>query len=907
MMNRLLLPKILVLLTIVVLVGRLYQLQLIDTEASRFRYATEERTTHYLPVRPLRGEIFASDGRTLLAESVPIFNVSIRPAELDRAAPRGSPERAEIFAHLSQLLGVTSTLTISPAATLERDASLRSDLAQGIGQGALESARVTSVPQPLTLRLPPAQAGAAAALLRTYPGIVRLARQAPASLDGATGEALDTALAGIGAALELTTTLTISPAASLRDTPALRDELRALVGDDLLSAGAPAVSWATLDVPANRTLAALRISQAYSASVILRNPLQEKVDRSDIPGYQTLILKQDIPRHVALVLRENAPSLPGVVIEQDYRRRYPQSAQVPSLSHVLGYIGRISQCELVSENTARSWITGLLDTIGNAAACRRIIPKQIVPEELGRERYLNDDRIGKDGLEASYEDVLRGRLGSEAVLVDVLGRPVRAPQTAQQARDGENLVLTIDVPFQRQVEQILKNWIAIGEQRRESASGRDAWKKDGYAPIRSGVAIVMEVNTGRVLAMVSWPGYDNNVWVDPTRTAELQDLLAPSDPAKRKEIETLTPLLNRAIAGQYPPGSTLKQFDAAIALQEKVITPETKVPDPGRLVIEDEFRPGVTYTFPNSGAVPRGEKTVSDALMVSSNVFFMSVAGGNKDRVINLKPEEQNIPTGLKIDRLAEGLGWFGLGQPTGVRLAGEAAGRVPTPAWKQRVMREAWTTGDTYNAAIGQGNLEVTPLQLVTAGAAIANNGTVYRPQLVKAITDAEGRVVQAIAPEVMRRVPVDPRYFSVVREGMRRSVTEGVNRAARDACSGLAIAGKTGTAEFGPPITVTDANGKTRIERQTHSWFVGFAPYDNPQIEVVVLSEGTGSLGDGAATIAVPAVTQIMQAYFNITPPTPLPRECQQGLPPLPPRIDPGAADTRLDLHERRADAAR
>jgi penicillin-binding protein 2 len=276
----------------------------------------------------------------------------------------------------------------------------------------------------------------------------------------------------------------------------------------------------------------------------------------------------------------------------------------------------------------------------------------------------------------------------------------------------------------------------------------------------------------------------------------------------------------------------------------------------------------------------------------------MSVAGGNKEGVLNLKPEEQTIPQGLDITRLADGLGWFGLGIPTRVQLAGEGPGRVPTPAWKQRVQRAAWTTGDTYNVAIGQGNLEVTPLQLTTASVAIANDGYLFRPQIARAIIDDQGRIVREIPAELVRRVPADAKYFQVVHEGMRRSVTEGPNIAARDECSGLQIAGKTGTAEFGPNIPILAADKKTPTTvRQSHSWFVGFAPYDNPQIEVLVLTEGSGDMDNGSATITVPAVTQIMQAYFKISPPNPLPRGCQQGLPALPKPIQPNAQMMRID----------
>ena len=795
-MNRLLAPRIAILLIFSILVGRLYQLQLVPEEADRFRYSTEERTTRYLPVRSMRGEVLASDGATLLAETVPIYAVSIRPADLP---PRGSAERAAIFAQLSRLLDVPGTITLTATAALDQDATLRSDLLQGLG---------ALVP-------------------------------------------------------------TAEPAAGV--------------------AGALAAGPISYVVPADRALAALRLSETYSQALQIENPLARLVDSADIPGYQTIRIKDDIPREVALVLRENTPSLPGVVIEEDYRRRYPLSGEIPSLSYLLGYIGRINQCELVKQNPARSWAAGLLDSLGNAVECG-IVQKQIDPYQLGVARYLADDRIGKDGVEASYEAELRGQLGMQAVVVDALGRPVREPTTIQPARDGHNLVLTIDVPLQRQVEQILQNWIAESERRRLAMPEQFAYKRD-YDPIRSGVAIVTEVKTGRILAMVNWPAYDNNIW-DPARADELQALFFPQDPARQQELVKLALQTNRAIAGQYPPGSTLKQFDAVVALQNGVITPETLVRDPGRLVVQDQYVATTKYEYPNASRRDNGMITVSDALKVSSNVFFMSVAGGNTENVVNLTDEEKTLPQGLGPTRLAEGLAWFGLGELTGVPLAGEKAGRVPTPAWKQQALRAAWTTGDTYNAAIGQGNLLVTPLQLVTAAAAIANNGTVYRPQIVRAITDVAGETVREVAPEVTRVIPADPRYLAVAREGMRRSVTEGVNVAARDECSGLQIAGKTGTAEFGPVIELPPLNGKPRAPvRQSHAWFVGFAPYENPEIEVLVLVEGAGDMNDGSATIAVPAVTQIMQAYFRVTPPSPLPRGCQQDMPPLPARIAPAS----------------
>lgn len=880
-MNRLLLPKLIALAVLVALIGRLYQLQVQPDEAERYRDSSRARTSRFLPVRPMRGEIFAADGTTLLAESVPIYTVAIRPADLPSAISQPE-QRAEVFSRLSQMLGISNTLTLSPALALDQDGVLRNDLLAGLGQPAMASAQRFAERPPATLRLTPEQRPGAAALAAQWGPAVGFMPPAPGRAATPTPELVPITLAG-GAVVTTTSTLVISPAARL-DDQALREAIGLRLGSAALAAFTrPTPSdWLEITVPPANMRAALTLAAAYSQTLALANPIADQVARANVPGYQTVPIKQDIARELALVLRENAPNLPGVVIEQDFRRRYPLSGQIQSMSHLLGYIGSVEECDLVRQNSARSWAGSLFESLGHAVTCG-IITKQIRPDELGVPRYLQDqDRIGKDGLEASYESELRGQLGWNSLLVDAAGRPVQAPQVVQPARDGNNLVLTIDAPFQRQVEQILRNWIDLAEQRRLSQGGQFAFKR-GYKPMRSGVALVMEVKTGRILAMASWPAYDNNVWSDTQRYPELARLLDLADPENRR----LTPLLNRATQLQYPPGSTLKQFDALVALQKGVITADTRVRDPGILEVENRFAPGQTFVYRNAGSRAYGLIDVSDALLHSSNIFFMSVVGGNKDQVVNLQEPEKNIPSGLGQPSFAEGLSWFGLGARTGVKLAGELPGRVPSPAWKQKIKLEAWTTGDLYNAAIGQGDLEVTPLQLVAGGVAVANGGTLYRPQLVQSIIDSSGQLVREVAPEPIRSIPVDPAYFDVVRQGMRRSVTEGANRAARDDCSLLQIAGKTGTAEYGPVIEPPPVNGRARLPvRQSHSWFVGFAPYDDPQIEVLALVEGSGDLGDGSATIAVPAVTQIMQAYFKVTPPNPIPAGCQTDMPPLPAR---------------------
>jgi penicillin-binding protein 2 len=450
--------------------------------------------------------------------------------------------------------------------------------------------------------------------------------------------------------------------------------------------------------------------------------------------------------------------------------------------------------------------------------------------------------------------------------VDALERPVSEARTMQSVVNGSNLVITIDPAFQQQIEVILQRWIDEGERRRAAAEGY----KNEYHPITNGVAVVQDVRDGRVLAMVSLPAYDNNIWVDRSRAEELQNLLSPADPERRAELARLAPLTNSAVAGSYPPGSSIKPFVGATALQMGVIQPDTTLRDPGRIVLEE--RNGNIFVLPNSTRRDNGEINISDALMMSSNVFFASIGGGN-DQAKNLG-EDSTIIQGLQIDRLAQGLQWFAFGAPTGVPLPGEVDGRVPSPNWKSHTLREPWTTGDTYNASIGQGYLEVTPLQLNVATSAIANNGTVYRPQLVQQVVDSSGVVLEQMQPEMLWQVPVDDGYLDVMHDGMRRSITEGINVAARNACSGLSIAGKTGTAEFGPVIETPEG----RLTRQSHAWFTGFAPYENPEIAVTVLLEGTGDLDDGSSTLAVPAVTQVMQAYFGVTPPEDVPPECPE-----------------------------
>ena len=481
--------------------------------------------------------------------------------------------------------------------------------------------------------------------------------------------------------------------------------------------------------------------------------------------YETVTVKNDISHDLALVISENSASLPGVVVIEDYRRRYPESARVPSISHMLGYIGRIRECQLASSNPASSWVRQPqrrggrtpLPVLASKSASRPPWVPTACPT-------LPTTVSGKTGSRRAMSNELRGDLGMQSLVVDASDRPIGPVNSVRPVRDGNSLVLTVDLEFQRKTEELLRRWIAISDARRVKL-GQDPktpWKGK-YDPITKGVAIALDPRSGRVLSMVSLPSYDNNVWVDRARGDELQSLLYPLDASGKPnltaiaELEKQAPLLDRTIGGTYPPGSTLKQFVGSIALQDGVVAPTTLVRDPGLLLLQDQYVASVTQRFPNSTSKDNQLITISDALKVSSNVFFFTVAGGNKEGVVNLKPEDPRFD-GLQIDRLSTGLGWFGFGKPTGIPLAGEATGRVPNQQWKLKEKREPWTTGDTYNMAIGQGNLEVTPLQLVTAAAAVANGGTVYQPQLVRAIVDSSGATLEDVQPKATAKLPVDP-----------------------------------------------------------------------------------------------------------------------------------------------------
>lgn len=543
--------------------------------------------------------------------------------------------------------------------------------------------------------------------------------------------------------------------------------------------------------------AALWLRETISATDGIRytNDLQAALQRNAGPPYLPVPLVDNIPRDTALFLEERRLDFPGILVQTEPLRRYPTGKVT---AHVVGYIGRINAAELAANNPD---------------------PRSGQPV-----RYLESDRIGKVGAEAAYEEILRGQLGLAEIQVDASGHPVGAPRSLQEAIPGHDIVLTLDTDLQENAAKILQQGIIDANAKRRSY----------YRPIYSGVAVAMDPRNGQILAMVSLPTYDNNPFVQGMTEEEFRTLIENPQ----------NPLINRAISGEYPVGSTFKLVVAGAGLQEGVITPQTLIWDRGAILVPNRYDPKLPpQVFPCWTRWGHGRINVVTALQVSCNVFFFTVAGGT--------PEAQ-YEDGLGIQRLERYAHAYGYGVPTHLGFPGEADGLIPTPQWKEEALGEVWVQGDLYNMAIGQGNILATPLQSLGAIATIANGGTRYRPQLLLRVLDSQGRAVQEFAPIVEQQLPIDPQYLAVIREGLRKSCAEGPNYYARDNAV-VPIAGKTGSAEYGPFLKPGD--------RQTHSWFVAFAPYDDPQIALVVMVEGGGN----ASTVSVPIATDILNYYFT------------------------------------------
>lgn len=381
---------------------------------------------------------------------------------------------------------------------------------------------------------------------------------------------------------------------------------------------------------------------------------------------------------------------------------------------------------------------------------------------LSDQGYLPTDDIGQTGVEDTFESVLRGTYGSETVQRDATGQVIGPPDITQQPIAGDSLELTLDAKIQQEATNAVQ------------------WATD-IVHLHHGVFIVANPQTGEILGMVSLPNYDDNLFADGISTADYQALIDNPN----------HPLVNYAISEQYPPGSTYKLVTASGALSDGLITPDTILQTAAYL----QIGPYRYYDWNRQGF---GPLDVTQAYAISSDTFFYQVAGM------------------LGVDRLAYWANQWGFGQRTGIDLPGEAKGIIPTNAWKEATFGQEIFPGEVYHAGIGQGYDAVTPLQLLDAYMALANGGTLYKPQIVHRILAPDGTVVQDFQPQVMSQVDVPQDVLTTMRLAARQVVTSRHSGNLVD--EPIVVAGKTGTAEFG----VRDGQGRLPF----HSWFVCFVP---------------------------------------------------------------------------------
>jgi penicillin-binding protein 2 len=479
----------------------------------------------------------------------------------------------------------------------------------------------------------------------------------------------------------------------------------------------------------------------------------------------------DVDENTARLIAESGPDLPGVQVDVEARRQYTDG---PLMSQILGYTGPVSGEQL---------------------------------KTLKADGYLPDDLIGKVGLEAQYETELRGVYGTESVERDASGRRTQTLQTLTDARPGDSLTLTIDTKEQQYAQKAMK-W---------------AMKEVG---IKRGVVIVMNPQTGEVIALVSLPTYDNNVFARGISNANYAKLLKNPD----------KPLLNHAIQAHYPPGSTYKLVAGTGALADKKITDKTRIRTAGYLTL------GSTrfYDWNHMGF---GLCTIYCGFGHSSDTFFFQMAGK------------------LGIDRLGYWAKQYGFGKPTGIDLPGEVSGIVPTNQWKMDALGSKIFPGETYQAGIGQGYDVVTPIQLINAYAALANGGTLYQPQIVHDIVGPDGKVVRPFKPKILHKLKVPANVLRIMRNAARNTVL--LRHTYNLVDLPIKVAGKSGTAEFG----TRDSKGRLPF----HSWFVGFVPKDArhgsfsaTSSPLVVLAFAYDSRTKG--NVATEIVKYYLQMHFGI-----------------------------------------
>ncbi|MEI7891274.1 MAG: penicillin-binding protein 2 [bacterium] len=546
-------------------------------------------------------------------------------------------------------------------------------------------------------------------------------------------------------------------------------------------------------------------------SIVIKAPRGRIFDRNgvslvnNIPTIDAVLVPAEIPRDNAKIkeIAQKVSNILGINIGE-VLAIMESNANSKSLNPVL-----------LKENIEHEQALALLEKLSDIpgisiekTAIRDYVDGQVFSHILGyegkiqqkelqqNEGYLLTDYIGKQGIEKSYEKYLRGAHGANQIEVDSMGSTKREVGIINP-KPGSDLMLSVDAGLQKKIYDSINGILE-------------------KTKTKTAAAVAIDPRTGQVLAMVNVPSFDNNLFANKISGDQYAGLI--NDPDK--------PLFNRSISGEYPPGSTIKPAISVAALSEGIITPSTIIDSLGGVL-----RVG-SYTFGDWKV--HGPSDVRTAIAESNDIFFYTVGGGYG----NIR--------GLGMNLMKKWYNAFGLGRLTGIDIGGESIGLIPDEQWKLDNIKEKWSTGNSYHAAIGQGYVSATPLQLANYTAAIANGGTLYKPHLVSQIKKNDGSIT-SIEPEIINSNFVSSDVLNVVRDGMRKTVLAGTAQPLKD--MPIEIAAKTGTAQFGVGA------------KQEHGWLISFAPYDNPQIAMAVLVEGAGE----GFTSALPVTKEVYQWYFG------------------------------------------
>ncbi len=533
--------------------------------------------------------------------------------------------------------------------------------------------------------------------------------------------------------------------------------------------------------------------------------------------YDSTAIVCDVPKEIAMIVSEKGNDWPGISIEVNSIREYPTGNMT---SEIIGFLGPIPAA-LEEYYTDLGFVSGR-------------------------------DKVGYAGIENTMQDVLSGTNGQRIVEVASGGEIIRNIEEPIDPIPGSDIYLTIDTRLQSVAREAL-----IGEM--------EFWNRQAGKTLSSnGVVIAINPQTGEVLSLVSYPNFENN------RMSQI----IPGYYYEQLSKDESRPLFNHAISAEHPPGSVFKLSAALGVLNEGVVTPDYQVDDPGKIIITQKYYindPGSEKSFVCHLETGHGMVDFLHGISNSCNVYFYKVTGGYKDQV------EGN---GLGIWRLGEYARALGYGEITGIELPGEENGLIPDPTWKRLNLGENWATGDTYIAAVGQGYVLATPIQVLNSIATIANGGRLMDLSLIKEIVSSEGAVTKSFTPSVRwditkdpviekfndniptgEIVTVQPWVIELAKEGMRMVVTEGTSSAQFEGDTTLS-AGKTGTAEYCDNFAQEmGLCGEGIGTWPAHAWYVGYAPYDVPEIAVVAFVYN----GTEGSTFCAPIVRKVINAYFE------------------------------------------